>query len=29
MSGKYKTALISESQMIECLSSLSEYRSLI
>ena len=29
MSGKYKTALISESQMIECLSSLSEYRGLI
>lgn len=29
MSGKYKTTLISESQMIECLLSLSEYRSLI
>lgn len=29
MSGKYKTALISELQMIEYLSSLSEYRSLI
>lgn len=29
MSGKYKTALISELQMIESLPGLSEYRSLI